>query len=108
MLAPGQLRVRNRLYLLLLPIRAALIIANLAFHHAAVGGDVALGTLALLAALDLGGAPRQASGSAALACAVLYGRRSARWQGWRVATGVGAGDTAICFAPPLCGEALVF
>jgi uncharacterized protein involved in response to NO len=137
MLAPQLLRAKNRLYLLLLPILAALFIANLAFHHAAVRGDVALATLALrgaiwsivvlyvlkggvlapiftgnalrekgrgaqppflmgleaaalaallaLAALDLGGAAPSLTGAAALACLLLYGWRSARWQGWRVA-----------------------
>jgi uncharacterized protein involved in response to NO len=137
MLAPQLLRVRNRLYLLLLPILAALFIANLTFHHAAVRGDVTLATLALrgaiwaivvlyvlkggvlapiftgnalrekgrgaqppflmplevaalaallaLAALDLGAAAPAWTGSAALACLLLYGWRSARWQGWRVA-----------------------
>ena len=137
MLAPQLLRVKNRLYLLLLPILAALFIANLAYHQAAVRGDAALAGLALrgaiwaivvlyvlkggvlapiftgnalrekgrgaqppflmplesaaliallaLAAFDLGGAPPVWSGSAALACALLYGWRSARWRGWRVA-----------------------
>ena len=137
MLAPQLLRVKNRLYLLLLPILAALFIANLAYHQAAVRGDAALAGLALrgaiwaivvlyvlkggvlapiftgnalrekgrgaqppflmpleaaaliallaLAACDLGGAPPAWSGSAALACLLLYGWRSARWQGWRVA-----------------------
>lgn len=137
MLAPPLLRAKNRFYLLLLPILAALFGANLAYHHAAAGGDVALAALALraaiwsivvlyvlkggvlapiftgnalrekgrgdqasflipleicallalllLAALDLAGAPRLASGGAALACTLLYGWRSVRWQGWRVA-----------------------
>ena len=137
MLAPQLLRATNRLYLLLLPILAALFIANLVFHHAAARGDAALAGLALrgaiwaivvlyvlkggvlapiftgnalrekgrgtqppflmpleaaalaallaLAAFDLGGAVPAMSGSAALACLLLYGWRSARWQGWRVA-----------------------
>jgi uncharacterized protein involved in response to NO len=45
----------------------------------------ALGALLALAACDLGGAPRFWTGGAALACALLYGWRSLRWQGWRVA-----------------------
>ncbi|MBI5108191.1 MAG: NnrS family protein [Rhodocyclales bacterium] len=47
-----------------------------------LAGFVALLTLA---AWDLGGAPRLWTGGAALACTLLYGLRSARWQGWRVA-----------------------
>lgn len=137
LLAPQLLRVTNRLYLLLLPILAALLLANLAFHQAAARGDAALAGLALrgavwaivvlyvlkggvlapiftgnalrekgrgdqapfsmaleaaalaalllLAAGDLIGAPAAWSGGAALACALLYGWRSARWQGWKVA-----------------------
>ncbi len=137
MLTPALLRVKNRLYLLLLPILVALFIANLVFHHAAARGDAALAALALRAAIwaivvlyvlkggvlapiftgnalretgrgaqlpflmpleaaalaallllagsDLAGAPPALSGSAALACAALYGWRSLRWQGWRVA-----------------------
>jgi uncharacterized protein involved in response to NO len=137
MLAPQLLRVKNRLYLLLLPILAALFVANLVFHHAAARGDAALAGLALrgaiwaivvlyvlkggvlapiftgnalrekgrgeqapflmplesaalmalllLAGFDLAGASPVLSGSAALACALLYGWRSLRWQGWRVA-----------------------
>lgn len=137
MLAPQLLRVRNRLYLLLLPVLAALFVANLVFHHAAARGDALLAGLALrgaiwaivmlyvlkggvlapiftgnalretgrgtqapflmpleaaalaallaLVACDLGAAPPAWSGSAALACLLLYGWRSARWQGWRVA-----------------------
>jgi len=137
MLAPPLLRVANRLYLLLLPVLAALFVANLVFHHAATRGDVPLAGLALrgaiwaivvlyvlkggvlapiftgnalresgrgqqppflmplegaalaallaLAGLDLAGAPGAATGSAALACLLLYGWRSLRWQGWRVA-----------------------
>ncbi len=137
MLFPELSRAKNRLYLLLLPVLGALFLANLAYHHAAARGDVALAALALrgaiwaivvlyvlkggvlapiftgnalrekgrgdqapflmpleaaalaalllLATLDLGGAPRLWTGSAALACALLYGWRSARWQGWRCA-----------------------
>ena len=137
MLAPQLLRVKNRLYLLLLPILAALFIANLAYHQAAVRGDAALAGLALrgaiwaivvlyvlkggvlapiftgnalrekgrgeqapflmgleaaalaalllLAGCDLAGAPQLWTGAAALACTLLYGWRSLRWQGWRVA-----------------------
>ena len=51
MLAPALLRVKNRLYLLLLPILAALFIANLAYHQAAVRGDAALAGLALRGAI---------------------------------------------------------
>lgn len=47
--------------------------------------SAALVALLLLAGFDLGDSPRTLSGSAALACAALYGWRSARWQGWRVA-----------------------
>lgn len=137
MLAPQLLRASNRLYLLLLPILAALLLANLVFHHAAARGDAALAGLALrgaiwaivvlyvlkggvlapiftgnalrekgrgdqapflmgleaaalaalllLAAGDLAGAPAAWSGASALACLLLYGWRSLRWQGWRVA-----------------------
>lgn len=137
MLAPQLLRVKNRLYLLLLPILAALFVANLAYHQAAARCDAMLAGLALrgaiwaivvlyvlkggvlapiftgnalretgrgeqapflmaleiaalaalltLAAFDLAGAPPVWSGGAALACTLLYGWRSARWQGWRVA-----------------------
>jgi uncharacterized protein involved in response to NO len=45
----------------------------------------ALAALLLLAGCDLAGAPHPWIGAAALACALLYGWRSARWQGWRVA-----------------------
>lgn len=45
----------------------------------------ALAALLLLAGCDLAGAPRLWTGAAALACALLYGWRSLRWQGWRVA-----------------------
>jgi uncharacterized protein involved in response to NO len=41
--------------------------------------------LLALAACDLLGAPRSWTGSAALACALLYGWRAWCWQGWRVA-----------------------
>ena len=137
MLAPGLLRARNRYFLLLLPILAALFVANLTFHHAASqsnpdlaaralrgavwaimvlyvlkGGVLApvftgnalresgrgdqvrflmplevagLASLLLLAGLDLSGAPAAWTGAASLACLLLYGWRSARWQGWRVA-----------------------
>jgi uncharacterized protein involved in response to NO len=39
MLAPALMRVKNRLYLLLLPILAALFLANLAYHHAVAHND---------------------------------------------------------------------
>ena len=39
----------------------------------------------LLAVLDLGAAPAAWTGSSALACALLHGWRTTRWQGWRVA-----------------------
>lgn len=51
MLAPQLLGARNRWYLLLLPILLALTGANLVFHFAAMSGDVALGGLALRAAV---------------------------------------------------------
>ena len=137
MLAPQLLRVRNRLYLLLLPILFALFAANLIYHHGIVAADyleawlalrlaihalivlyvlkggvlapiftgnalrergrgeqtpfnmpleiAAVGAVLLLAVLDLGGAPAAWTGSSALACALLHGWRTARWQGWRVA-----------------------
>ena len=137
MLAPQLFRARNRLYLLLLPILAALFAANLRYHHGLQNGDPAAalqglrlaihaiivlyvlkgGVLApiftgnalrekgrgdqvafdmklesacliavlLLAACDLGAAPRAWTGGAALACALLLGWRTLRWQGWRVA-----------------------
>ncbi|MDA8255663.1 MAG: NnrS family protein [Betaproteobacteria bacterium] len=44
-----------------------------------------LAALLLLAAGDLAGAAPAWTGSTALACALLYGWRSLRWQGWRVA-----------------------
>lgn len=137
MLAPQLLRAQNRLYLLLLPILAALFAANLLYHQGLATADPARATLALrlaiyaiivlyvlkggvlapiftgnalrekgrgeqapflmglevaglaalllLAAGDLAGAAPAWTGSAALACALLYGWRSLRWQGWRVA-----------------------
>jgi uncharacterized protein involved in response to NO len=45
----------------------------------------AVGAVLLLAVLDLAGAPAQWTGGCALACALLHGWRTARWQGWRVA-----------------------
>jgi len=45
----------------------------------------AVGALLLLAVLDLAAAPAAWTGGAALACALLHGWRTARWQGWRVA-----------------------
>ena len=39
----------------------------------------------LLATLDLAAAPPEWTGGSALACALLHGWRTARWQGWRVA-----------------------
>ena len=46
---------------------------------------VAVGAVLLLAVLDLGAAPAAWTGSSALACALLHGWRTIRWQGWRVA-----------------------
>jgi len=46
---------------------------------------VSLASLLALAACDLNAAPRAWTGSMALACALLYGWRTWRWQGWRVA-----------------------
>ncbi|MBK7764940.1 MAG: NnrS family protein [Sulfuritalea sp.] len=46
---------------------------------------VAVGAVLLLAVLDLGAAPAAWTGSSALACALLHGWRTTRWQGWRVA-----------------------
>jgi uncharacterized protein involved in response to NO len=46
---------------------------------------VSLASLLALATCDLGAAPRAWTGSMALACALLYGWRTWRWQGWRVA-----------------------
>ena len=45
----------------------------------------ATGAVLLLATLDLAAAPPVWTGSIALACALLHGWRTARWQGWRVA-----------------------
>jgi uncharacterized protein involved in response to NO len=45
---------------------------------------LAVGAIVLLAALDLGGAPRAWVGLAALACAALHAIRIARWRGWQV------------------------
>jgi uncharacterized protein involved in response to NO len=45
----------------------------------------AAGAVLLLAVLDLATAPALWTGSCALACALLHGWRTARWQGWRVA-----------------------
>ncbi len=45
----------------------------------------AVGAVLLLATLDLAAAPARWTGSCALACALLHGWRTARWQGWRVA-----------------------
>ncbi len=137
MLAPQLLRAQNRLYLLLLPILAALFAANLLYHQGLASADPARAALALrlaihaiivlyvlkggvlapiftgnalrekgrgqqvpfdmkleaacltavllLAGCDLGAAPRAWTGGAALACALLLGWRTLRWQGWRVA-----------------------
>ena len=137
MLAPQLLRAANRLYLLLLPILAALFTANLGYHHGMATANLveawlalrlavyaivvlyvlkggvlapiftgnalrekgrgepapfrmpleiaAVGALLLLAVLDLAAAPAAWTGAAALACALLHGWRTARWQGWRVA-----------------------
>jgi uncharacterized protein involved in response to NO len=51
MLAPQLLGARNRWYLLLLPILLALAGANVAYHHAAMTGNAALGGQALRAAV---------------------------------------------------------
>lgn len=45
----------------------------------------AVGVVLLLAALDLASAPPSWTGGSAMACALLHGWRTARWQGWRVA-----------------------
>lgn len=136
-LAPQLIAVKNRLYLLLLPVLGGLFVANLLYYHGAASGNADLAGRALrgaiytivalyvlkggvlapiftgtalretgrgqqppfqmhlelagfvalmtLAACDLGGVPRPWTGCAALACALLYGWRSVRWQGWRVA-----------------------
>lgn len=47
--------------------------------------SVAVGSVALLALLDLTGAPARWVGLAALACAVVHAVRAARWRGWLVA-----------------------
>ena len=44
----------------------------------------AVGVVLLLAVLELAAAPAPWTGSCALACALLHGWRTARWQGWRV------------------------
>ena len=44
-----------------------------------------VGAVLLLAVLDLGAASPAWTGASALACALLHGWRTARWQGWRVA-----------------------
>ncbi|GAB3760624.1 NnrS family protein [Ramlibacter monticola] len=46
---------------------------------------LAAGSIALLAALDLCGAPPAWVGLAALGCAVVHAVRTARWRGWLVA-----------------------
>lgn len=51
MVAPQLLRVRNRLYLLLLPLLLALFVANLVFHAGILAGDGARAQLALLAGI---------------------------------------------------------
>jgi len=45
----------------------------------------AVGAVLLLAVFDLAAAPPAWTGASALACALLHGWRTARWQGWRVA-----------------------
>lgn len=137
MLAPQLLGAQNRLYLLLLPILAALFAANLIYYRGMASANLAQALLALrlaihaiivlyvlkggvlapiftgnalrekgrgrqvpfdmkletaclvavllLAACDVGAAPRAWTGASALACALLLGWRTARWQGWRVA-----------------------
>ena len=45
----------------------------------------AVGAVLLLAALELAAAPAGWIGASALACALLHGWRTTRWQGWRVA-----------------------
>lgn len=51
LLTPQLLRVENRLYSLLLPILVALLLANLAYHHAALRGDAVQAGIALRAAV---------------------------------------------------------
>jgi uncharacterized protein involved in response to NO len=51
MLAPQLLRARNRLYLLLLPILAALFAANLGYHHGLLTGNPVQSWLALRLAI---------------------------------------------------------
>lgn len=45
----------------------------------------AVGVVLLLAVLDLAAAPPPWTGATALACTLLHGWRTARWQGWRAA-----------------------
>ena len=59
--------------------RAGLPACNMKLEVAATGAVL------LLATLDLAAAPPVWTGSIALACALLHGWRTARWQGWRVA-----------------------
>ena len=59
--------------------RASLPACNMKLEVAATGAVL------LLATLDLAAAPPVWTGSIALACALLHGWRTARWQGWRVA-----------------------
>ena len=59
--------------------RASLPACNMKLEVAATGAVL------LLATLDLAAAPPAWTGSIALACALLHGWRTARWQGWRVA-----------------------
>jgi uncharacterized protein involved in response to NO len=49
MLVPQLVRVRNRLYLLLLPILLVLTVANLSYHAFVLGGDAARAAQSLLA-----------------------------------------------------------
>ncbi len=137
MLVPQVLRIRNRLYLLLLPILVALCAAALVYHASSAAGDAmgaeralraavyavvvifllkggvltpiftgnalralgrgdqppfimgldaaALGSVLVLALLDLGAAPAAWQGVAAVACVLVHGIRVARWRGWLVA-----------------------
>lgn len=59
---------------------------------------LAVGAIVLLAALDLGGAPRRWVGVAALACAALHAVRVARWRGWRVTSDPLLGAMHLSFA----------